>query len=231
MRHAPPFALLVLAATASCDGGAQFNANYAPGFTPGAARGVSIVGVFREGRLSQESWGMLGAPISAPLGQRLCEVAFGDRLQSVHPELYARIDEDVRANGVTDELLTQLAPKTDGELLVTISVLGRVELGRLPAESPEPPPGGGARGASVGGGHTRGRGRGGSPRQVAFSGLELSASMFSVKQHRSVGRLSMRYGGSNIDEALKLFAGRLGAEMPGATCRPWSWGEAPAPTQ
>lgn len=221
-------ALLLLAATAGCDG-ASFNANYAPGFTPGAAHpGVSILGVFREGRFSQESWGILGAPISASLGQPLCETGFGDKLQRADPELYARIDEDVRANGVTDELLAQLASKTDGELLVTLSVLGRVDLARVAAEGPETPAvGTGARNAPVGGGRTRGRTRGPSAGRVEFNGLELSASLFSVKQRRSVGRLSMRYAGTSLDEALKLFAARLGAELPGSPCRPWSWSERP----
>jgi hypothetical protein len=221
----------LVGATASCDGSAQFNANYAPGFTPASAPAkVSILGVFRDGRLSPETWLILGAPISAPLGGApLCDVGFGEKLQGVNPELYGRIDENVRSNGITDELLAQLAPKTDGELLVTVSVLGRVELARLAAEAPEAPSGVGARNAPVGGGHTRGRTRGGSGHKVAFSGLELSASMFSVKLHRSVGRLSMRYSGTNLEEALRLFAVRLGAELPGATCRPWSWGEPPPP--
>jgi hypothetical protein len=53
--------------------------------------------------------------------------------------------------------------------------------------------------------------------------FEVSASLFSVRLHRSVAFVGMTYSGSSTDEALKKFADKLRAEMPGSACSGWKW--------
>ena len=53
--------------------------------------------------------------------------------------------------------------------------------------------------------------------------LEVSASLYSVRQKRSVALLAMRYDGQSLDEALQRMSTRLGVALPGATCGGWDW--------
>jgi hypothetical protein len=55
------------------------------------------------------------------------------------------------------------------------------------------------------------------------STLEMSASLYSVRQHRSVGLVVMQYDGPSVDDALDLFARKLAMTMPATTCAGWNW--------
>jgi len=209
-------ALALLASAASgCDDLPAVVVRYAPEFTPSRAP-VAVFGVFQGGRMSASAWQPLSAKLSAALGRAACPVAFGEALQHADLDLYTSIDEDVAENGVTDELLAKLAPKTDAELLVTFSVHGRVEQARTPAVGDDPTLPGHRPGASGGArGHRR------SGKALTFAGIEMSASLFSVKLHRSVGRITVRYAGTSVDEAATAFAAKVGEELAGSTCRDW----------
>ena len=56
--------------------------------------------------------------------------------------------------------------------------------------------------------------------------FSVSASLFSVSEHRSVGLVALAYSGPSVDEAVKKLADRLGVELPGSTCTGWDWGAA-----
>lgn len=211
--------------TTSCEGGTQFAVRYAPEFTPGRHT-VAIFGVFQGGRMSSEAWYPLSARVSGALGRPTCPIVFGDALKRADVELYGKIDEDVAANGVAEEILESVAPKTDAEVIVTLSVHGRVRNARAPVIGDDPTAQGrrpdptmpGRRPGAAGGGQLR-RGR---PNVVTWNGLELSASLYSVKLKRAVGRITLHYQGSNVDEAVTLFADKLRDELPGSTCRDWT---------
>jgi hypothetical protein len=150
-------------------------------------------------------------------------VAFSDALRNADLDLYTQLDEDVAENGITDEMLAKIAPRTDAELLVTISVHGKVEQARTPAVGEDPTLPGHRPGA--GGGARRQRHGG---KTVTFAGIEMSASLFSVKKQQSVGRITVRYAGTNLEEAIGQFAAKVGEELAGSTCRDWRF-PPPAP--
>src|SRR4051812_26072822 len=96
----------------SCADGPHIEARYAPEFTPGPSK-IAVLGAFQGGRMSADSWAPFAPRISSALGRSTCEAAFGEKLKRVDQELYEKIDADVAENGITDEMLARLAPKTD----------------------------------------------------------------------------------------------------------------------
>src|SRR4051794_14862297 len=102
--------------SASCGAGVDFDVHYAPGFAPGGA-GISVFGVFRDGRMSPESWKELGPVVAEVLGQPpddavpgatkrraavdpTCQAAYGDALKRARPELFTEVDDYARSNGI-----------------------------------------------------------------------------------------------------------------------------------
>jgi hypothetical protein len=215
-----PRTQLTLAALASsllvsCGEGTFTQARYAPGFTPGRTT-VAVLGVFQAGRLNREAWSPISAKLSPALGTPACEAAFGEKMKQADVELYAQLDQDIAENGVTDEIVARLAGKTDAELILTVSVHGRVERAKSPSIGEDPSMAGHRAGA--GGGRRAPRGARGVWEKT---GLELSASLYSVKEKQSVGRISVLYQGNSVEEAVAAFAAKVGAELPGSTCNAW----------
>ncbi len=88
-----------------------------------------------------------------------------------------------------------------------------------PGNAPPVPRGG------LGGGRG-GRGQGshvGTPLRLGQKALELSASLYSVSLKKPVARMNMTYTGTSIDEAVTSFGARVGAMLPGSTCRGWTF--------
>lgn len=220
MRLPLTLAIPVALSAISCVDGPHFEARYAPEFTPGPAK-VAVLGAFHHGRLSAESWYPLGPRVSSALGGSTCEAAFGEKLKRADPDLYDKIDADVIENGITDEMLNQLAPKSGADLIMTITIHGRVDRAMTPAATSQDPTLPGYRPGAAGG--NPGRMRQSRGRVVEWRGIEISASLFSVKLHRSVGRITLRHPGNNADAAIAAFAAKLGAELPGSTCREWTF--------
>jgi hypothetical protein len=214
-------------ASASCADDFSVNVRYASGYHPTRAA-VSVLGVFRNGRMSTESWGPLSGPLSAALGgSEACEPVFGERLQRENEELYQSIDGEVRDAGITEELLGRLGPRAKGDLILTISVHGgiadsttehRTSATQVP-NMPSPMRSAGARGAR---GARGGQNREVPPRGPYSRGLELIASLYSVREHTPVARLQVTYGGTSTEEALRRFTAEIGAMAPGSTCRGWT---------
>jgi hypothetical protein len=61
---------------------------------------------------------------------------------------------------------------------------------------------------------------------VDRNAFELSASVYSVKERRAVGLVTMGYAGSSANEALAQFLEKLRASFPGLDCEGWRWDEA-----
>jgi hypothetical protein len=217
-------ATAVALAAASCADDASVNVKYAQGYTPARAS-VSVLGVFRDGRMSVDAWTPMGPVLSSALGAstaEVCETAFGERLQHENEELFSSLDAEVRNEGITEDLLTKLAPRAQGDLILTITMHGAIAAAEAPARAPRsaPPP------APMGG---RSRGpRGGTIREAPPYGtsgraLELSATLFSVSKHQQVARLSMSFPGSKLEEATRRFATEVGAMIPGGSCKGWTF--------
>lgn len=215
---------LVLATTSCAEGSADFHAKYEPDFTP-APTTVSVFGVFHEGRMSHEAWEQVGPKLSAALGQKACEVGYGESLASGQPELFAAVDVSVRDEGITEELLERLATSAQGEMILVVTLNAHTTISRGIDEGPTPSatmPGSGGRARGVRGPNAP-RGRG-----AALDEIGISGTLYSVRRHRAVARLSMAYSGSNLDDAIRKFVNRTGTLVPGSRCLGWRWGGAEA---
>jgi hypothetical protein len=219
-------ALLSIVIAAACaEDEAQWNVRFAPEF-PKTPQRVSILGVFRDGRMNAEAWDELGVRLSAPFGAGACPIAFDKDLVSKKEDFANAVDDYARANGVTDGLLDKLAPAASGDEVLVFTVAGRPRTHDADA---------GAAGQSAPVSTQPMSSRGGAGRQRAGmagmgamrvpdrSAFEVSASLFSPRDHRSVGLVAMEYSGSSASEALTRFAEKLRTALPGATCAGWHW--------
>ena len=229
----PVFATLLVTACAA--EGPQFTTQLAPDFAPGR-QSVSVL------RMSTDAWDLhLGQRLSPSLGARMCDAGYSAQ-GGPNPLLLSAIDGYTRADGPSDALLAQLAPAAKGDLIVVITVAGRVPAPPAHSASPHAAApgnalgfgGGGGMGGGRGGGGGMGGGRGGggrggsrapSPTTSApeRSTLEMSAAFYSVGQHRPVALVAMQYEGPSYEDAVAKFAQKLAAAMPGTTCVGWNW--------
>jgi hypothetical protein len=230
--HVAPLALAsLLALPCACSDDAQFTTRFASDFARGKHT-VSVFGVFRDGQMSAESWETIGPKLSTPFGAT-CNAGYGAIVTSNQP-LSAAIDDYVRANGPGDELLAQHAAAATGDLMVVFTVAGRVtpkaassidqSAVQSPGSSPMGAGSGKYRGMRPGGmGRTRGMQRPSS----AGAAFEVSASLYSVRDKRSVGLIAMQYDGASMDEAFQRMAAKLTGAIPGSTCGGWDWKAGP----
>ena len=117
------FAFTVGAACTACnDADTHFTVQHAPDLKQMT---VSVLGVFKEGRMSPETWDEIGPKISAAFGKGLCPIAYDAKLVTDKPSLAEAVDDYARENGVTDDLLDQLAPAASGDAVLVITVAGR----------------------------------------------------------------------------------------------------------
>ena len=108
MSPPPRFALapLVVALLAGCADAPQFEARFPPSFDV-RPKAVSVIGVYRDGRLDADAWDRLG--LGAVVGASTCAPAFGEALRSADPDTFAALDDEARANGISEELIDRLA--------------------------------------------------------------------------------------------------------------------------
>jgi hypothetical protein len=214
---------LTLAATlpllSSCVDNAHFNVKKAPELRPMT---VSVLGVFKEGRLSPETWDDLGAKISPVFQKAMCPIGYDTKLPTDQPDLAEAIDDYSRANGVTDDLLAELSPAANGDAILVVSVAGRPL--KQKNETQMAPP----TGMQNAPGPVRGRGGGGLPpptsmSRVAFdqNAYEMSATLFSLKDRHTIAEVSMGYGGESADEAIAKFVEKLRSVFTGYPCVGW----------
>jgi hypothetical protein len=226
MSRRPRLALVAaLAFCGACKDDAQFTTRFASDFAPGG-HALSVLGVFKDGQMSSESWDAIGPRLSSPFGAT-CDTAYG-RLVTADQALSTAIDDYVRANGPGDELLEQLAPAATGDVIVVFTVAGHVndkEKTSTPTASAvsngAPMAGNGGRGHGMRGGAINGEH--GIPRPSTAPSFEVAASLYSVREKRSVGMLTLQYDGNSLDEALQRMAARLGVAVPGAKCGGWDF--------
>jgi hypothetical protein len=212
-----------------------FTTRFASDFNVADRHAVSVFGVFRDGQMSSEAWGSIGARISAALGAPQCDAAYTEPRVSSDAALWSAVEDYARDNGPTDELLAQVAPAASGDLILVLTVAGRVPArptgsaagGGASMATPAPAMSGrGGMGGGRGGGGGMPGNRGphdGSGSRPSTDALDLSASLFSVSAGRSVGLVAMEYSGASLDEAIAEFAAKLGQTLHGAGCIGWNW--------
>jgi len=224
------FLLLTPALLCACSGDAQLTSRFASGFTH-APHTLAVLGVYKDGRMSSDAWEQVGPGLSRPFGAT-CDQGFA-QLESKNQPLSGVIDDYTRANGVGDDLLEQLAPAAQGDLILVVTVAGRV--GSKGSNLPDTntlssgTPGIGSSkyrtGSGIGspvGGPTRGSGGMRRPLDTT-SAFEMSASLYSVADKKAVGIVTLEYDGKSVDDAVARLAERLGTELPGSRCGGWNW--------
>jgi hypothetical protein len=184
---------------------------------------VSVLGVYKDGQMSSEAWAGIGPRLASWLGDAQCPIGYASAANQADGKLVSAIDDYARANGPTDELMTQLAPAAKGDLILIVTLAGR------PPTPEKATPLNGDTSASAGGG-MGGRNRSapppGSERRSHAPDtnlLDIVASLFSVSKQHSVAEVAMQYSGETVDDALAKFAQKLAATLPGATCTGWDW--------
>jgi hypothetical protein len=226
-----PVSCIVLAFTlagAGCaDDAPHVRVGTAAGFRAPARATVSVFGVFHDGRMSEASWHPLSAKVSRALGTSACSVGWGSGLRSAEPELARWVDAETRENGVTDALLGRVAAQARGDFVMTLMVYRYMPRSQSRAAA------GVARTRALAAPPMRRRGFGRvGPRvleEPEARVFELSASLYSVRQHALVAEIELRYAGEDLDVAMQAFATKLAAVVPGASCVGWKWPE-PAPS-
>jgi len=219
-----PFAF-VLAAGAllcapACETSTVFTTKLASDFAP-AGRTVSVLGVYKDGRMSEGGWAILKPHVLPALGGGVCTPGY-DVLAPADSPLAQAIDDYTVADGPTDELLAQLAPAARGDLILVLTLAGRLPVQRKVDVTATPQSGSAAPGGGAGGGG------GGRWSNVTPTGpedpnaLDISASLYSVRDARSVGLLALQYRGDSVNEAMAKFGARLANTFPRAVCADWN---------
>lgn len=225
------YVLALILAVAGCGSDAKFATNYDPAFRR-ATNAVSVLGVYKDGRMSSEAWNDLGPRFASAFGGEACDVFYSDALLAKDPALAAAVDDEARANGVTDSLAGALAPASGAETIAFVTVLGHAghepKGDKVMSESTAAPSpvGGGGGGRSGGGGRRGGGGApsgGGGPStgDAPHDVLEVAMALYSVREHRTVGIVAMKYDGESNSEGYAAFVAKVRAELPGAKCVPW----------
>jgi hypothetical protein len=217
LRGALLFALVAACGSSDVD----FAAKYAPDLRrEGTA--VSVLGVYRDGRMDAESWNDLGPRFAPALGAASCSVAYDEALLTNDRALADAVNDHAMQDGPTDGLLDVFAPAAEGDAILLVTVAGHPPSPAPSAKSSQTsssPP------ANIGGGR-RGMGRAGYPPahsapRPSKDAFEVSASLYSVREHKTVGLLAMTYTGTSTDAALGAFVERLRSELPHMQCRGW----------
>jgi len=227
LRPFVTFGVLAIVLAFACDeGDAHFSTKVASDFTP-ARRTVSVLGVFKDGRMSADGWSALAPRLAPALGAQRCEVGY-DELAAAGGPLADAIDDFARANGPSDELLGELSPAAKGELVLVLTYAGKLpdrsmaDAGAAGSRSTAPAFGASARGGMRGGG-MGGRAPLNSEAHVDSNVLDLSASLYSVDKARAVALVTMQYSGTSLDDAMSRFAAKLSESLGGSRCVGWNW--------
>jgi hypothetical protein len=166
-------ATLVLTFLPGCYNEYAFKTDYTPEFVKGRHR-VSVLGVFKDGRMDFESWDALSTALSASFEGGRCAAGYSSDFVSGHGQLAAAIDDVTRADGLGDELLTQLSPAATGDLMIVFTVAGHVEKVHIdirnPGQQSQGSPGAGGAGPSGQGGAGGAAGAAGARLPVGFRG-------------------------------------------------------------
>jgi hypothetical protein len=221
-RFARLFPFAIASVAWGCVNDAVYSAQFAPGFVP-QGRTVSVLGVYKDGQMSSGAWDGIEPRLARALGATRCGAGYTDALSSTHNAIAGAIDDYARSEGPSDDLLGRLAPAATGNLILVVTIAGR-----LPAHDEEKedahssssamgPGGGRSRMGGPSPGPTHG------PQPISTDELDLSTTLYSVSEKKAVAVVSERYLGKSVDEAVSNLATKLAQSLPGASCAGWNW--------
>jgi hypothetical protein len=204
------------AACASCGGTTRLTVARGADYASVPHATVSVLGVYRDGRMSLDAWTDLGPPLSRPMSTGApCAIAFGKVLWDASPALAGAIDDYARDVGVTDALVDRLGASAQGDLVLIVQVWGRLPEKRTSTPAQSSP-------ATGRGGRRMPPPQRQQTKEESREALEMSATLFSRAVHHPVAVVSLRYTGDNADEAVEALAEKLGDAFPGTTCVGWN---------
>ncbi|MDB4945149.1 MAG: hypothetical protein JWP97_4683 [Labilithrix sp.] len=218
----------LLAGMPSCvDEKARFAVNHAPGFDTNGAK-VSVLGVFRDGRMNPETWDDMAPRFRGALRGETCDIAVSNALRTLNPPVFGAVDDVARSSGINDALIEQFAAAATGDTILVFVIAGKPPLsdaGITAGNLSDPQSINGPGGRSPPG-HRGGPGGGATTMPGIYNtgrgAFEVTAVLYSKPQHASVGTIQMSYGGASEAEAYGKFADRLAVTFPNATCAGWN---------
>lgn len=203
---------------ASCAGPSDgFHVRYALEHPP-APRTVSVLGILKDGLLSEEAWALVGPKVSAVLRKPACEVGYGDDLRSKNPDLFSEIENVARTNGVSEELVAKAATAAIGEAIIVFEMRGRPPGGVEQAPAPRSlllAHGGEGAGGVIA--------RATGPPSGEPYPFELAAVVFSARLHRPLVDVGMEYFGATREDPVAELGQKLASVLAGAACVGWNW--------
>ncbi len=201
-------ALVALSACASGDAGVRFNVASGYVVTPTSA---SVFGVFHDGRLDEHAWDSYSRAVSS-FG-RTCDARYTHTWISAHEDEAKSIADDARQNGFSDDLFAKASAGAKGDAVLLLVVAGKppVVLSREVRARPTNP-GQMTKPASTTYVHTVTDG----------NAFEITATIYSRTEHRSIAELDVTYDGQDLDEAMERFATAFAKSFPNWTCAGWN---------
>jgi hypothetical protein len=181
---------------------------------------VSMLGVYSAGRMSPEAWREWG-PLAATAFGPGCDPGFSNALQTTGPRWFSLIDQTTRDDGVTENLIHQIASAAKGDTIVLIEEeWGEPAPKTIESASPVSQP-------------SKGRGRGRSGH--GSSGLRkerpkaedtlyaVEALAFSADKGALVVDISAAGTYKDREKTVKLFVDQLRATFGESSCAGWNW--------
>jgi hypothetical protein len=171
--------------------------------------------------MSTPAWDELSPKLTVTLGPSSladpepCPAAYSVDLVAENGALASAVDEYSRNYGVTEALLDRFAPAARGDLILLVVVAGAVRSknhGTQPRPQPAPGPGASRmrRTSSLARGPRADRG-----------GFEVTASLFSPKEHAMVAAVTLHYTGPSEDSAFSKVISKWAELFPHTSCTGW----------
>jgi hypothetical protein len=185
---------------------------------------LSVLGVYSAGRMSPEAWREWG-PFAATAFGPGCDPGFSNGLQTTGPRWFSLIDQTTRDDGVTEDLIHQIAPSARGNTIVLIEEEFDEPTEEAPTRSPSPAP---SQGGGRGGGRGRSGGRhssGSSPaRPKTHAGLyAVEALAFAADNGALVVDISAEGTYKDREKTVRMFVDQLRTTFSGSSCTGWHW--------
>src|SRR6516162_5998817 len=94
--------------------------NYAPHDVP-----LSVLGVFKNGRMEAAAWGDWAPAIAAATGDGTCAAAFDEGMEKAVPGLFSELDDIILKQKTAYEILDRAATSALGDAILVMEVFGR----------------------------------------------------------------------------------------------------------
>lgn len=206
---------IVASAALGCTTGeARFETKYAASFEARSVR-ASVLGVYRDGRLSEPAWAALVPHLPAGLRTPGCGPGFGEGLKVQNAKVFDAIEARTKRAVVDDELLEMIAPAASADFILSFAIYedggngyATQSLGRVLVAHGGPPIGSDLSTPLV---------------SRKTPGVEMAGYLYSRSSLQTVAAVTMQFPGAGLQEAAATFGQEFVAALPPLTCGDWRW--------